>query len=251
MKALYGIGVLLGLAGLTSCERGCLCHLGGSEGKATVVVDVDWRECSQIPSGMTGLASDGSWVVTHDINSATLRLPVGNHDLVVYNQSESEFGSVLFDGMTAKGKEVETPSWLTNVLPVIEAPEWLAAGSLTDVTIWPEMVGDNCKCELCECCGMHAGPILVGTITPRQLTHDLYVKIYAEGLKNVRSVRVSFNGLASEVSMLDGSYSGNCSQLLGEWSKSSDYLSASTLEQRQGRQEHHRNHPRHLTRHRP
>ncbi len=227
MKALFGIGMFVGLAGLTSCERGCLCHLGGSEGKAFMIVDVDWSECAGTPTGMTVISSDGASVTTHDINSATLRLSVGNHDLVVFNQSESEFEGIAFAGFTAKCVTAEPPSWLTTGLTVIEEPEWLSAGTLTDLTIWPEMVGDNCKCELCECCSMHAGPVLAGTVTPRQLTYHLNLKVYAEGLKNVRSVRAAFNGLASEFSMLDGSYEGYCSQLLPEWMFSSEHLSTS------------------------
>ncbi len=178
-----------------------------------------------MPTGMTVKANDGTRTVTHNTSYAELRLAVCTYDILVHNLSDSEFGGIAFDGFTARGVATTVPSWLASGSEVLLEPEWLAAGVLECVEVLPVMIGGWCKCTDCECVLMHSAPFQAGMVAPRQLTYDLHIAVYADGLENVRSVAGAFSGLASEVEMTDGETSGTATQLLSGWSIGSDHLS--------------------------
>lgn len=75
---------------------------------AAIEVEVDWMKYfGMTPSGMTLIVYDAGGdalrnVVTNDVNSQTLYLPVGMYYLTIFNHSADEFASIRFDSLQSQ-----------------------------------------------------------------------------------------------------------------------------------------------------
>lgn len=199
-----------------SCQHKELCYYHPHT--APVRVNVDWSLFTMDnPTGMTAYAyplseedTDNYRFVTHDISSITLDLEVGSFHTLVFNQSESEYGTVEFanldDYNTAQVRVVETKAnWYSTKSPdtkVGSEPEWLAVGRAENVEVTEEMVQRaeeeflaNREEKLTRAT---QGQTIndVATVTPISVIKQVEFIVYCEGLYNLRSVRASVDGMA-------------------------------------------------------
>lgn len=111
MRHLFSLllsGMLLLL--LSACEmRGTVDRLPNTgpevpEGDYTLIIDVDWSEMDEDPTGMTLLfyPSDGSLPYMRSTNSIyhyVITLPEDDYKIIIFNQSETEFSYLNFIGL--------------------------------------------------------------------------------------------------------------------------------------------------------
>lgn len=218
-KSRHFAALILTLAvifGATSCEHKELCFYHPHT--APVRVNVDWSLFTmEEPTGMTAYAfplhedeEDYFRFITHNLNYITLNLEQGAFHTLVFNQSESEFGSVEFSNLgdyhTAEVRVAQTKSsWYSTKAPHTKVgvePEWLAVGSAEDIEVTEEMVQAAEDAYLAE----HQHQIIgglktkadneVATIYPISVIKQVEFHVYCQGLYNLRSVRAALEGMA-------------------------------------------------------
>ena len=204
------LGVLLSaLLLLCACERRELTYYTESE----ISIAVDWSRAgleAEKDYGATLIVYPHSGsapyvVLMGERESATVRLPPGMYDAVVFNRSFDDFAALAFRGhetletFEAYARKVETRSQ-TRV--IVSSPERLAAATLTGFEVTEDMLGNyapaasratDCpqgKCRL--------------ALTPLPLTQQVNVKLNAKGLNNVRQARCTLQGVSLSIFMRDG-----------------------------------------------
>ena len=228
MRLLRWIGSLwLLLLLFSSCEHKELCfnHLH----RARIKFEIDWSRFGDRPTGMTLLfyPQDGASpirYITHDVDGLFVDLQAGTYDVLVFNQTVDEFGSVKFQGMdrfmTAEVYASELVSkWYSSKAEnerVIQDPELLGVGIQTDFVVTPEMVNE-----------VEENPDVVHTfsMTPENKIYTTVVKLRMTGVQNARSVRASLEGMASGRMLgLDQPKEETGTHLLEGWSLQMDSL---------------------------
>lgn len=205
--------LVIALAG--SCEHKELCYYHPHT--APVRVNVDWsRFPMETPTGMTAysyLIGDADRnvyrMISHNINYITLDLEAGFFNTIVFNQSETEFGSFEFvnldDYSSAQVRVLQVKSnWYeskSNGTKVGTEPEWLAVGRAERIEVTEAMV-DQAEKEYLE----QNKDIIsrsgtksyhdVGTITPTSVVKQVEFNVYGKGLYNLRSARAAMEGMA-------------------------------------------------------
>lgn len=208
----------------TSCDYKELCYDHPHNTMATVRIPVDWTEFDEEkPTGMTVVAypEDGSTpkaVLTNDLQAAELSLEEGQYNILVFNQSTTEYGSFHFEGMeqysTAKVLANEhTSRWYKSRGSedrTISEPEWLAAGRRERLTVTKEMIkGDT--------------TVVVDTVTPLNVIYTIDVRVHVKGIYNVRSARASLTGMAEGYEFATGKpTTSTITQLLENWTLTHD-----------------------------
>lgn len=199
-----------------SCEHKELCYYHPHV--APVRVNVDWSLFTmEQPTGMTAYAytQDGKGehlhrFITHDINSITLELEAGFFNSIVFNQSESEYGSIEFTDLesynNAQVKVVQTKSsWYSTKVPETKVgtePEWFAVGREEQIEVTEDMVAVAEK-EYLDQLGDQMARALstktvndVATIVPISVIKQVEFRVYGQGLYNLRSARGAVEGMA-------------------------------------------------------
>lgn len=203
------------LTAAISCEHKELCYYHPHT--APVRVNVDWSLFPMdTPTGMTAFAFPFMYeddrvfkFVTHKIDNITLDLEAGFFNTLVFNQDESEYGTIEFfnleDYQKAEARIVPTKStnWYTTKLPdtkVYSEPEWLAVGFVENIEVTEEMVKiaeeeflANRKQQITR-----ASKTIndLATVYPISVTKQIEFNILCSGFYNLRSVRASIDGLA-------------------------------------------------------
>ena len=199
----------------SSCEHKELCYYHPHTAPARV--NVDWRLFTmEDPTGMTAYAyplhdDDVPYYrfITHNLNYITLDLEAGAFHTIVFNQSESEYGSFEFanleDYNTAEVRVIQVKSsWYTTRAPetkVATEPEWLAVGRQENIEVTEEMV-EVAEAEYLASLQQQmmrtATRVVnnVGTVTPISVIKVVEFRVYGEGLYNLRSVRAALEGMA-------------------------------------------------------
>lgn len=229
------LALLLTFVLLASCTHKELCELHVHA--ARVRIDADWSEFrKETPTGMTVKvypAQGGSPVthLTNTISHAYVNLPVGHYRALVFNQSETEFGSLAFRGMdrweTAEVLTGETRSEWYKTRAEGEklgtAPEWFATDrTVEDFEITEAMVeytGNNLAAPKPR----NVGDQLVATLTPRNVIYTVTVTVHIKGFHNLRSARASLSGLAEGYRFAQQRPTENqVTQLMESWEKHVD-----------------------------
>jgi len=186
-----------------------------------VWIAVDWSKFTQeTPTGMSVYCypkdrpGDGSPYVylTNNIGGVMVNLPIGHYDILVFNQSVDEFGSIHFEGMdrysTAKAVlENLSTKWKvkSNDEIVCYEPEWLAVDTYENFNVTNEMVKASAliREELktktkVQIVNMDPPTKAAGTITmkPKNLVYTATINIRIYGVGNIRSARGSMTGMA-------------------------------------------------------
>ena len=205
--------LVIAMAG--SCEHKELCYYHPHT--APVRVNVDWSLFTmEEPTGMTAYAyplNDDSIdyykFVSHNIDYITLDLEAGSFNTLVFNQSESEYGTFEFANLhsydEAQVRVVQVKSnWYASKVPetkVGSEPEWLGVGCAENIEVTEAMV----KAAEEEFLASHKDIItrsdtrsvnVVATVTPISLIKQIEFIVHCEGIYNIRSVRASIDGMA-------------------------------------------------------
>ena len=169
--------------------------------------------------------------ITHNLNSITLDLEAGTFHTVVFNQSESEYGTIQFSNLEdyANAQVQVVPvesSWYETKAPgtkVGTEPEWLAIGSAENLEVTEEMVA---VAEREYLAGMQdvmtkaAGQTVndLATITPISVIKQVEFNVYGQGLYNLRTVRAALEGMAEGCLLSTGKTTANqVAHTMEEW----------------------------------
>lgn len=216
----------------TACRHKDLCYNHPHD--ASVRIDTDWSNFTEEePTGMTVMVysqdGDQTLVATQHTNTtthATFALPEGYYSAIVYNQSHTEFGSLLFRG-TNKFTTHEvyarptTTRWYTrgDKTHVVTEPEWLGTDEAENLHVTAEMARKTTH-ELMskDSRNVANNAFLIGTLHPDNIIYTLHVKVHVKGIYNLRSARASLDGLAEGYFMgLARPSAQTVAQLLEEW----------------------------------
>lgn len=230
MKNSFKLHILL-LAALvctvaTSCDHKELCY--DHTHAVPARIDVDWSLFTQEqPTGMTVLLypDDGGQpysTLTNNTQYADINVPAGQYSALVYNQSTSEFGTLLFDGMdhlsTAVVKAGTMQSrWYktrTDDERLVYEPEWIASAMAHDVEAPVEesyaYTRDGTRC-------------VVATLQPRCMVYTIYVSVHINNIYNLRSARASLDGLADGYNFgAQQTTTTKATQLIEDWTLTRD-----------------------------
>lgn len=192
MRQMTIIGLLLLLLlWLTACKDRELSYALQAE----VTVTADWsgagmEEESNYGATLLFYPQDGGeprLALMGDRRQATLRLAKGSYDVILFNRSFDDFGSVAFRGqdrletLEAYARKVETR---TGTRIIVSPPEKIAAAVMRDFDVEQE------KCRL------HLGPVL--------LTRKMEVRLNVKGLQNVRRARCVLQGMPLSMLLHNG-----------------------------------------------
>ncbi len=204
-KLLYIIAIAIVALATLSCERRELTY--DYSPYCEVVLNVDWSNMSEAPTGMTIMAypQDGGTPTTiqsNTVTSGTLKLPAGVYNILVFNQIPSDFGTVSFRGMdqwdTAEVYSNETTSnvsWASSKseATTVREPEDIAVATYTDV-------------EICEDCiekstaqyKLTGERIVIETIDlkPNIVIKRTLVRVRVDGIGNLLSTRAVLTGMS-------------------------------------------------------
>ncbi|MFR9578889.1 MAG: DUF5119 domain-containing protein [Rikenellaceae bacterium] len=191
---------------MLSCERVELTY--NYSPYCDIVVNLDWSNMSEIPTGMTVRAypQDGSTPTVYQsnaISSATLSLPAGVYNILVFNQVPADFGTVSFRGLdlweTAEvyANENTSASWATNVSrsssTFVREPEDVAVATYLDIEISDDMIDKST-----EQYRLTKERIVVETLDlkPKVVVKRAFVRVQVDGIKNLLSTRAVLTGMA-------------------------------------------------------
>lgn len=193
-----------------------------------VWVAVDWSEFTQEePSGMSVYCypmdnpEHGPYVfLTNNTAGVMATLPIGHYNIIVFNQSVDEFGSLHFSGMddydTATAVlEPFATKWMvkSDNQEVCYEPEWLAIDTFEGLEVTLEavkasaymrqMLKQMTKADLTK-----ADPATKASesiaLRPRNVVFTATATISVDGINNARSVRGSITGMAEGFRMSSG-----------------------------------------------
>lgn len=201
--------LLIALLLLSACQRRELTYYTESE----ITVVVDWSR-----AGLEAEKDYGATLIIYphegtkpyivlmgERESATVRLPSGKYDAVLFNRSFDDFGALAFrnwqslETFEAYARKVETRSQ-TRV--IVSSPERLAVATVAAFEVTEDMLGNyapvasratNCPQEKCRL-----------AFTPLPLTQQVNVKLNAKGLNNVRQAKCTLQGVPLSIFMYSG-----------------------------------------------
>lgn len=182
-----------------------------------ITVRVDWSALTERPTGMSVYfyPEDGSEPIvklTNQVDEARVSVREGTYNVLVFNQSPSEFGSITFQEMdrfsTAKVSATRTPGGSEPhgaEEPEVYGPEPLAVATHLRLEVTEQMVTDyqaQVKAEATPSRQVPSAATL--QLTARPLTFNATVHVHVSGIQNVRSVRGRFSGMASGCTLATG-----------------------------------------------
>lgn len=214
---------------MSSCERRALTY--DYHPWCDVRISVDWTAFGPTPTGMTLICfpQDGSEptvITTTETTSTIANLRAGKYNILVFNQSPDEFGTIGFRGMdryeTAEifARERD-PKWAVGKAEeekTAHEPERLGMDRIESFEVTEEMV---------RSAGQYGrnGTDHVATLTlrPECVISTASVRVRVKGIHNVRSVRGFMSGMAEGHFMAQGKTNGGqVTHLLEEWGVSHD-----------------------------
>lgn len=174
-----------------------------------ISVRVDWSALDEKPTGMSVYLypEDGSEPfvkLTNQVDEARISVREGIYNVLVINQSTSEFGSLRFRGMdrfeTACAEAAPYSSTSHVGTGVVVEPEPLAAATLLRMEVTEQMVSDyqaQLKAEAGQAASRQVPSAATFRLTAVPLSLNATVHVQVSGIQNVRSARGRFSGMAS------------------------------------------------------
>lgn len=229
----WALAVLVTLL-LTACDRRPLEVI--VERNTHVRINVDWAShFGQRPSGMTVrlYPADGSAPisnVTNDVDGIDVGLTAGTYYLMVFNQTEDEFGSMTFSGMqqyteaaahAARATLHGNSSWDEGIEYYAD-PEPIGV-AVDTITITQDMVDRGISFERYKK-GMTTNHLYEGADTYTYdevvlpMTSRLNITVHIKGISNMRSVVGYITGMADAFHLSDGQrLNTTCALPLDTW----------------------------------
>ena len=213
---------------LSGCDHKQLTKLPDT---ARVRIAADWTEFSEVetPTGMSVrvYGADGKvsrTVLTNDISHADVELPKGFYDVMVFNQSPSEFGTVRFENLdvfsqAAVFAEPTKSAWYKSKAPeqVLTTPEWIGTAFSRNLGVDMDMVYASPRIRSTKSTEYPESNVLC-TLVPKNIIYRVTVIVNIRGIHNLKAARASLDGMASGYMLGEGRTSDIvCTHLLEEW----------------------------------
>lgn len=190
-------------------------------------VNVDWSSFGQTPTGMTLIffPEDGSaplTFITTQTVSTTAELQAGRYDILVFNQSPQEFGTLEFRGMdryetveiVARERDSKGYFDQTEGEKTVHEPERVGIGRLEGFEVTREMVNQSME----QYAQKRTDETASITLHPECILSKASVRVKVKGIHNVRAVRGLMSGWAEGHWATQGKPNdGKVSHLLEDW----------------------------------
>ena len=208
---------------LYSCDRREITYYTEAEFE----IRIDWSgsglDAEEAGNGATAIfyPKDGSApknVLMGDRTYEKVRLRTGRYDILVFNRSFTDFGSLSFRGdcyreLEAYARHVETrmdPETRTTTRVIVSSPEKLAVDVMEDFEVSEEMLGnyDSSSHSLNRASDTSgtSGKFTLA-FTPQRLTREVKVQVNVIGLNNIRKAAGILTGVAESVNLSTGKVS--------------------------------------------
>ncbi len=207
---------------------------------APMRIDVDWSNFLEYetPTGMTVIVypQDGSTPITaktNDISHVLVSLPEGDYNSIVFNQSETEFGSLKFKNLDnyqeAEVMAVQAPTkWYTTKNQeerIVHEPEWLGTDNEENVKVTPQML-EQSTLEYTENINSSRSAksgIELMNLTAQNVIHTVNITVNIKNVQNLKSARGALGGIAEGYMLGAGKRSTNqVTHLVEGWSLTKD-----------------------------
>lgn len=204
--------ILVAILLISSCNHYDLCFHHPHTARARI--NVDWSKFDkEVPTGMTVMVYPDTGgkpytLLTNNINYVLADLEAGTYNTLVYNQSTSEYASVLFTGMesyhtaTVAAKEYKS-RWYSSrseLEKIAMQPEWVGVDAKTGAVVTPEMVritGEENFASITQK-GEAKTEFVIASHIAHNIIHTVNVKVHLNAVYNLRSARASLTGMAAE-----------------------------------------------------
>lgn len=222
----------------TSCTHKDLCMMHPHA--APMRINVDWSQFieNETPSGMTVIVypQDGGEPIftrSNTISHVLVNLPVGRYNSIVFNQSETEFGTLelrnLNNYQTAEVVAIQAPTkWYTTKDQnerIVHEPEWFGTDNEENAEVTAQMLEQSTKDFAQNIGGTRTtkGGIELMTLKPQNVIHTIHVTVHIQNIYNLRSARAALEGIAEGYKLGAGKRSANkVTHLMENWSLTLD-----------------------------
>ncbi|MFI3262157.1 MAG: DUF5119 domain-containing protein [Rikenellaceae bacterium] len=168
-----------------SCRRDHLFY--ATDDKTTVDININWDSCHLSPNGVTALAykEDGSLYEqsspSSNANYISINLPEGVYDIVLFNNSVSEYKYISFVNLdstsTASAVTAQSKASTTDSI-IVYPPDTLATYVINGIEINKQMVDYYYnKPDLSD-----SVSVLTYTVTPQRRTKLININVHVIGL---------------------------------------------------------------------
>lgn len=234
---LTAYAVLILTTCLTACQYDdfCYTHPHGTR----LNINTDWTEFEKVtkPTGMsvmvypttTDEGSEQQTLLSNELSHVEVTLLPGTYNVLTFNQSPSEYGSLVFENLndyeaaTVYAAET-TSSWYTSpdTEPLVQEPEWIGADASKNHTVTEEMVEQTGG--YAESITRNSYPrLLLCSMQPENLVQTIRITIHLKGVNNYCAARASLSGLAKGCRLATGErVSETATQLLEDWTLAQD-----------------------------
>lgn len=185
---------------------------------AVVRINGNWAKFTkEAPTGMSVYCyprsgGDPYVFLSNDISGITVSLPYDTYDILMFNQSINEFGSMYFIGMdsfsTAKAVlEDKKISWkmMSSESNVTYEPEWFAVDNSRGFEVY------------------YTTDTLEVTLTPRNVVYSGEIRVGVKRINNIQKMRGSISGFARTYLLGEGRTSTeSITHALENWTKKLD-----------------------------
>lgn len=214
-------------AALTSCTHKelCLSH----HHTARVRIRTDWSEFTvEKPTGMSVhvYGEDGEEMrraLSNNTAFVDMELVPGFYDVMVFNQSPSEFGTIRFEKLDSR-KDAAAMGELTKSLwfkadeePVISEPEWFGTEIREGLEVSSVMMQASPQIRKTRSSDFPEANTLV-TMVPRSIIYTISVTVKIRGIYNLKAARASLSGLAAGYKLGEGHQTeATATELMETW----------------------------------
>lgn len=197
-----------------------------------ISVKVDWSLMDESPSGMSVYLypEDGkepTVLLTNQVDETRVSVREGVYNVLVINQSPSEFGTIRFSGMNRFETACATAApqsydWIDNAEgrtddePTVCHPEPLAVAVHHRLVITAEMVAEYQAAVKATARDLRAAAFL--ELQPQPVISTATVQVRVNGIQNIRSVRGYFSGMSAGCLLAERRYlKSTVSHILTDW----------------------------------
>ena len=233
---------VLGMAAM-SCDRRPLEETFETGAYADILLVTDWSKLEDPNfTGMTAIfyPTDGGTptrITSNNTERNVVRLRRGSYHILVFNQSETEFGSMTFDGMgslfTAEAmlKPLESGNestaddynWFYGLSEVKDSgfvayrePEYLNAQSIKEYDVTDAMTKEYAR-QTATGETFYADTIYM---TPPPVVPTLHITISVKGIENCRSIKAYITDMAeSQLLGAEQNSSKSACQVISHWTR--------------------------------
>ena len=218
------------LLAATSCTHKDLCLMHPHA--APMRINVDWSEFTEkeTPSGMTVIVypQDGGAPIftrSNTISHVLVNLPVGTYNSIVFNQSETEFGSLELRNLnnfhSAEVTAIQAPTkWYTTKDQnerIVHEPEWFGTDNEENAEVTAQMLEQGAKDFIESTKDTKSGIDFIFHKT-QNIIHTVNVTVHIKNIYNLRSARAALEGMAEGYKLGAGKRStSQATHLMENW----------------------------------